>query len=88
MEEQEKLKGYEEQDSQSNQDPFTNFMFGPRHDFQLRNEHERQEPDQNPSSINYEELMIAVDSIIESVQELKPLFHKAYPFIEKFLKKK
>ena len=68
------------------QDRFTSFMFGSRRRNQPHQQH--QEPVQNQSTINYEELMMNIDALYESVQGLKPLFNKIYPFIEQFWKKK
>ncbi|MFK9094645.1 hypothetical protein [Bacillus salipaludis] len=70
------------------QDRFTNFMFGPLRE-QHQNHHQpHQEPIQNQSTIDYGELMMNIDNLMESVRGLKPLFLKVYPFIEQFWKKK
>ncbi|EKN65398.1 hypothetical protein BABA_20531 [Neobacillus bataviensis LMG 21833] len=72
------------------QDRFTSFMFGSRRELHQRNHphHQHQEPEQNQSTINYEELMMNIDTLYESVRGLKPLFDKIYPVIEQFWKKK
>ncbi|MBO0961212.1 hypothetical protein J1P26_16030 [Neobacillus sp. MM2021_6] len=74
----------------SRQDRFTSFMFGSRseHHQQIHPHHQHQEPKQNQSTINYEELMMNIDTLYESVRGLKPLFDKIYPVIEQFWKKK
>lgn len=73
-------------ESPSHEDMWTNFMFGsgPRHPPNIH-QHERQT---NQSYINYEELMANIDTLMVSVQNLKPLFQKVYPYIEQIWKKK
>ncbi|WP_066071126.1 hypothetical protein [Neobacillus soli] len=68
------------------QDRFTSFMFGGRGDYQQKEQHE--EPIIKQPTINYEELMVNIDTLMESLQGFKPLFKKVYPFIEQFWKKK
>ncbi|MEH7335844.1 hypothetical protein V7161_24780 [Neobacillus drentensis] len=79
-------------EDEKHQDRFTSLMFGSR-----RPHHERtplfgnrhsQNSQQNHSDIDYEQLMLSIDAIWESVQDLKPIFQKFYPFIQKFWKKK
>ncbi|MFZ7944580.1 MULTISPECIES: hypothetical protein [Bacillaceae] len=72
------------------QDRFTSFMFGHRreHNPHHQTNHHRQEHTHNQSTINYEELMMNIDTLMESVRGLKPLFHKIYPFVEQLWKKK
>ncbi|MFF2446183.1 hypothetical protein ACFVSW_03695 [Neobacillus sp. NPDC058068] len=67
-------------------DPFTALMFGRRrgHPHHVQN----QEQVNNQTNINYEELMMHIDTLWESVQELKPLFQQVYPFIQQIWKKK
>lgn len=76
----------QKQDNESQGDRFSNFMFGGTR----REEEERieeQEFHSNQSFINFEELMGSIDSLVESVQNLKPLFQKIFPFVEKIWKK-
>jgi len=80
----EDLEEPEESQEHFKQDRFTRFMFGPRRE--PHHNHHQEPHDQ--STINYEELMINIDTLMESVRGLKPLFQKAYPFIEQFWKKK
>ncbi|MFJ7729367.1 hypothetical protein ACIQXV_25005 [Neobacillus sp. NPDC097160] len=70
------------------QDRFTNLMFGPRREPHQNHHQPHQEPIQNQSTIDYGELMMNIDNLMESVRGLKPLFLKVYPFIEQFWKKK
>jgi len=68
-------------------DRFTSFMFGPgRH--QPRQDHQTQEPSRQQSTIDYEELMNNIDTLMESMKGFKPLFQKVYPYIEQLWKKK
>lgn len=64
------------------EDPFTTMMFGRRNSVNTENENEQQS-----YTINYEELMVNIDKLVESAQNLKPLFHKVYPMIEQLWKK-
>ncbi|MFJ5714949.1 hypothetical protein [Neobacillus sp. NPDC093127] len=68
------------------QDPFTAFMFGRRRGHPHREQY--QEQAYNQSTINYEELMRHIDTLVVSFQGLKPLFQQVYPFIEQIWKKK
>lgn len=67
-------------------DPFTALMFGSR----ATDRHGRQihQPAAQEQGINYEELMLNIDKLMESAKGLKPLFQKIYPVIEQFWKKK
>lgn len=73
-------------DEKVEQDPFTAFMFGRRRGHPPREQY--QEQAYNQSTINYEELMMHIDTLVASVQGLKPLFQQVYPFIEQIWKKK
>ncbi|WP_312471318.1 hypothetical protein [Neobacillus sp.] len=70
------------------QDPFTNLMFGTRR--QPEHHEHIHEPHQanNQSTINYEELIVNIDTLVESIRGLKPLFQKIIPFVEQIWKKK
>jgi hypothetical protein len=71
---------------QSREDRLTNFMFGTR-----RNADQDELPgisSSNQPTIDYEELMIHIDTLMESAKNLKPMFQKVYPFIEKIWQKK
>ncbi|MDQ0198172.1 hypothetical protein [Neobacillus ginsengisoli] len=70
---------------QDGRDRFNRLMFGSKRD----NEKTATQPTANPSqpSIDFEELMINIDSLIDSASNLKPLFKKAYPLVEQLLKK-
>ncbi|MDN3015089.1 hypothetical protein PH210_02580 [Paenibacillus sp. BSR1-1] len=79
-------------EDETHHDRFTSFMFGSR-----RPHHERPplfgnrnslNSHQNQSDIDYEQLMMSIDAIWESVQGLKPIFQKFYPLIQQFWKKK
>ncbi|WHY78970.1 hypothetical protein QNH20_07510 [Neobacillus sp. WH10] len=84
----EDLEEPEESQEHFEQDRFTRFMFGPRREAHQHQPHHRQEPTHNQPSIDYGELMMNIDTLMESVRGLKPLFQKAYPIIEQFWKKK
>ncbi|MEH7416384.1 hypothetical protein V7266_13945 [Neobacillus drentensis] len=81
----EKQEGREEQNKE---DRFTSFMFGPRRNNNRQRDHNHPEPKQNHSTINYDELMTNIDTLVESVRGLRPLFSKVFPFIEQLWKKK
>ncbi|XJZ28175.1 hypothetical protein ACF5W4_05085 [Bacillota bacterium Lsc_1132] len=66
--------------SQGDEDHFSRFMFG-------RARRVPEEKIQQPS-INYEELMSNIDTLMESARNLKPLFDKVYPKISQFFLKK
>ncbi|MCQ6280970.1 hypothetical protein [Bacillus sp. EB600] len=61
------------------EDPFSRMMFGSKS--------EVEENQVQQASLDYEELMVNIDSLIESAQNLKPLFHKVFPIIEQLWKK-
>ncbi|MGG1396338.1 hypothetical protein ABE288_00335 [Bacillus salipaludis] len=66
---------------------FDQFMFGPGQ----RKQEQLQSPETNYSQnyIDYGELIVHLDTLVDSARNLKPLFQKIYPFIvEQFLKKK
>jgi hypothetical protein len=75
-----------EQNKDTKQERFNSFMFGPGRDTHQSNQH--QDTTTNPTSIDYGELMVNIDTLMESLQGFKPLFQKAYPLIEQFWKKK
>lgn len=85
-EEVEQIENHEKEWESNVQDPFTSFMFGPprRH---LEREKLHEDSQINQPMINYEELMIHIDTLWESIQGLKPLFKKFSPFVEQFWKK-
>jgi hypothetical protein len=63
------------------EDPFNMMMFGSR-----IKEPEQEEIQQHPT-LDYEEIMVNIDKLFESAQNLKPLFSKIYPMIEQLWKK-
>ncbi|MDR7000815.1 hypothetical protein [Neobacillus niacini] len=65
---------------------FDQFMFGTGQ----RGQEPFQPPETNypPNYIDYGELIVHLDTLVESARNLKPLFEKVYPFIEQFWKKK
>ncbi|MBL4952383.1 hypothetical protein RCG24_09730 [Neobacillus sp. OS1-32] len=73
-------------------DPFTTLMFGPKRAEQLSRQFPAQQPIDLPptkqNDIDLEALIVNIDTLIESVRGLKPLFQQVYPHIEKFWKKK
>jgi hypothetical protein len=68
------------------EDRFTDLMFGSRRDNDPDEETEMKR--ENQPSIDYGELMIHFDSLMESAKNLKPLFQKVIPFVEQIWKKK
>ncbi|PFO06202.1 hypothetical protein COJ85_07640 [Bacillus sp. AFS076308] len=81
------FKNQEEREEQIKADRFTSLMFGPRTDNNGQRSQHHSEPKQD-SSIDYEALMTNIDTLVDSVRGLKPLFNKVYPFIEQLWKKK
>ncbi|MGG1676589.1 hypothetical protein ACIFOT_12675 [Neobacillus sp. NRS-1170] len=79
-------------EDEKHHDRFTSFMFGPRRPQHERNQlfgnRHSQNSHQNQSDIDYEQLMMNIDALWESIQGFKPLFQKFYPFIQQFWKKK
>jgi hypothetical protein len=67
-------------------DPFTDFMFGPGRGIESRDTEPRENPNQH--YIDYGELMVNIDILMESVKNLRPLFNKVYPFFQQIWKKK
>ncbi|WML43370.1 hypothetical protein [Neobacillus sp. PS3-40] len=68
------------------EDRFSDLMFGSRRDNDPDEEPEMKR--ENQPSIDYGELMIHFDSLMESAKNLKPLFQKVIPFVEQIWKKK
>ncbi|WP_160724683.1 hypothetical protein [Bacillus sp. USDA818B3_A] len=79
---------HEEWEKQIKEDRFTSLMFGPRRDQDEKRSHHREEPKHSSSTIDYEELMINIDNLVESFRGLKPLFSKVMPYVQQFWKKK
>ncbi|NRD78419.1 hypothetical protein HPT25_13685 [Bacillus sp. BRMEA1] len=82
----------EENHNRWDQDPFNALMFGPMgsHHQPIPSDLESQ-PElaaSNQQGINYEEIMVNIDKLIDSVNGLKPLFQNIYPFIEQIWKRK
>jgi hypothetical protein len=77
-----------DEDKQNNEvlpeDRFARFMFGGKREHRSG----QQTPTNNQSSIDYETLLENIDILMESAQNLKPVFKKVYPFIEQLWKKK
>jgi hypothetical protein len=67
-------------------DPFNRLMFGPRRE-ENRTLHQ-ESPEREKSSHNFDGLLENFGSLMDSAQNLKPLFNKVYPLVERFLKKK
>lgn len=65
------------------EDYFSRFMFGGR---RRSSEESIQQPSE--PSIDYDELMVNIDTLVESARNLKPLFKHVYPAVSQFLKKK
>jgi len=81
-------KKQEEREEQTKADRFTSLMFGTGRDSDGQRSQHQLEPKQNQSAIDYEELMMNIDTLLDSVRGMKPLFSKVYPFIEQLWKKK
>ncbi|MEH7097578.1 hypothetical protein [Neobacillus vireti] len=88
FDEEQGSKKQEEKEEQTKEDRFTSLMFGPRRGSDSQHSQHRPEPRQNQSAIDYEELMMNIDTLYDSVRGMKPLFSKVYPFIEQLWKKK
>jgi hypothetical protein len=70
------------------QDRFTSLMFGPRRENRGNISQHSEELRTNHPSIDYEELMTNIDTLLDSFHGLKPLFSKVYPHIQQLWKKK
>jgi len=81
------FENQEEREEQIKEDRFNSLMFGPRSDNNGQRPQHHSAPKQD-SSIDYEALMTNIDTLVDSVRGLKPLFNKVYPFIEQLWKKK
>jgi hypothetical protein len=79
----------EEQNHQDarHEDRFTDFMFGQRRGHPQKNE-PKHELNTHQNNIDYEQLFVHFDTLMESTRNLKPLFLKFYPFVERIWKKK
>jgi len=81
-------KKQDQSEAQSKEDRFTSLMFGSKRDDHGHKSQHLSEPQPNHSTIDYEELMMNIDTLLDSVRGLKPLFSKVYPYIEQIWKKK
>ena len=81
-------EGFKKQKEWEAEDRFTSFMFGPRKEGRGNRSHHREELRTNQSTIDYEELMTNIDTLLDSFRGLKPLFSKVYPYIQQIWKKK
>lgn len=66
-------------------DPFNRLMFGENGQTEERNQHEADHS--SNSSLDLDELMANIDTLIESAKNLKPVFQKALPKIERLWQK-
>lgn len=70
-------------------DQFSEFMFGAGRGRKQNAELEQARfQQQNQTYIDYEQLMVSIDTLVESARNLKPLVQRFFPFLEKFWKKK
>lgn len=80
-----------EEEQWQHQDPFTALMFGTRRPPPPIRDMQNNQPWRNQMTyqpaIDYEAIMVNIDTLIESVRGLKPLFQQIYPHIEKLWKK-
>jgi hypothetical protein len=67
-------------------DRFSRMMFGDRRE-NIRGNQDSV-PQANPSSLDIESIIENISKLRDSSQNLKPLFHMVYPFVQGFLKKK
>jgi hypothetical protein len=67
-------------------DRFSRMMFGDRRE-NIR-DNQDSVPQANPSSLDIESIIENISKLRDSSQNLKPLFHMVYPFVQGFLKKK
>ena len=81
---EEQPKGNEH--NQNPHDRFSSLMFGLVRMLNVLYQRKNLKP--NESSIDITGLIENYDKLMDSVQNLKPLFKKAYPIVEKFWKKK
>lgn len=65
------------------EDHFSRFMFGGRRQSSGESIQQPVEP-----LIDYEELVVNIDTLVESARNLKPLFKRVYPAVSQFFFKK
>ena len=74
------------------EDPFAHFLFGSKNRSEAESEEEifevPEESLETTSNLDLDEIIIHVDTLLESAHKLKPLFSTIQPFIEKFMNKK
>jgi hypothetical protein len=74
----------EEHRTPHSEDRLTEFMFGSR-----STSNDQPEKNSEPQSyIDYEQMFVHIDDLMESARNLKPLFQKVFPFVEQIWKKK
>jgi hypothetical protein len=73
----------ESRETHNDEDPFTRMMFGSGNPGNRNTENDLLQP----SGLDFEELMVNIDALVESAKNLKPLFQKVFPVIEKLWKK-
>ncbi len=69
-------------DTTKTEDHFSRVMFG-----SSRQSEEIQHQPLNSPTLDYNELMVNIDTLMESVRNLKPLFQNFLPVIKQFWKK-
>lgn len=74
------MEDNENKENHSSEDPVDMMMFGSR-------SREKENVIQQESAIDFNELMVNIDKLVESTKNLKPLFHKFYPIIQQWWKK-
>lgn len=73
-------------DEQVDQDHFSRIMFGSRKRAE-ENVHPKNDTSAQPS-INFEEIMRNIDTLMDSAKHFKPLFQKVLPIVERIWKNK
>ncbi|MBM4764241.1 hypothetical protein [Bacillus sp. B15-48] len=77
-------------EEEDNQHPFDRMMFGSRTNppqSQKNQDDQKDDSSKNSDSVNLEELLTQIDTLMESAKQLKPMFSKIRPFFTQFLKK-
>ncbi|MED3564285.1 hypothetical protein [Bacillus xiapuensis] len=81
------MNEYLQEDAREQGNLFDDFMFGSGRKGGLEPIHPPN-TNNNPNYLDYGELIVHLDTLVESARNLKPLLDKFYPFIEQIWKKK
>lgn len=67
-------------------DPFSRFMFGPGREVTNTIRSGTRRPE-SQETVDFDELLMNFEALMDSASKLKPFFRKIYPVVEQFWKK-